>query len=96
MNYSHNQQAYISINTFYHLTSSYTHQGGRTCSIWGIEKTEIGVGAAVGEVGMMVVGGEGVVSITKLNTKIKLQASCYKSPRTGKNKLMKFVSETKT
>lgn len=39
-------------------------------------------------------GGGG--SITKLNTKIKLPASYYKSPRTGKNKLTKFVSETKT
>lgn len=36
------------------------------------------------------------MSIRKLNTKTKLRASYYKSPRTEKKKLSKFVSETKT
>lgn len=40
-------------------------------------------------------GGD-VVSMIKLNTKINLQASYYKSPRTAKNELTKFVSELKT
>lgn len=36
------------------------------------------------------------MSIRKLNTKTKLPASYYRSPRTEKKKFTEFVSETKT
>lgn len=63
------------------------------CSIWGIEKERRVGGWGWG---WLVVGAVGGVSITKLNTKIKLPASYCGSLRTEENKLRKFVSEVET